>query len=208
MATPFNECHVPHAALSRGRAVSAHTLIGLVFRLSLSSNTTVAIYCLVPLVIAEVCEVRDAASLNRATSLAAAAIAIVALSIAPAIAYFGPHTLAPRQKLAAMVTALWHDKTKTRLSLVAGTRLYADEIAFYSSDNPSEFIGFSFEFAPWVSPAAIANNGFIAVCKGGDTQCIENASRFAGGGALPQRVNLPGTKEYFSVMSIVPAKGQ
>ena len=143
-----------------------------------------------------------------ATSLAAAAIAIVALSIAPAIAYFGPHTLAPRQKLAAMVTALWHDKTKTRLSLVAGTRLYADEIAFYSSDNPSEFIGFSFEFAPWVSPAAIANNGFIAVCKDGDTQCIENASRFAGGGALPQRVNLPGTKEYFSVMSIVPAKGQ
>ena len=133
-------------------------LFGLIFELKISSNMTIGVFPLAPLLAMRAVCVLDARVLFRRARLIAAAVTAGALIAAPVIAVVvfanasDPDATEPRQELAGFVTHLWHAQMQTQLRVVAGSDPYENAIGFYSADHPAVFIDFSRRRAPWITP--------------------------------------------------------
>jgi 4-amino-4-deoxy-L-arabinose transferase-like glycosyltransferase len=82
--------------------------------------------------------------------------------------------------LAAEATARWQSATGRPLSIVAGDPLLAVAITFYAASHPDSLPSSNLETAPWITPARLAREGWVAVCKTGDDDCLDAALRLAG----------------------------
>ena len=81
-------------------------------------------------------------------------------------------------EVAKEATSLWHANMKGQLKIVAGTRIYAASISFYSADSPSQLIDFSYKNAPWITPQRIKEDGLLIVCASTDVNCLSQSNVF------------------------------
>jgi hypothetical protein len=98
-----------------------------------------------------------------------------------------PRLALPQMELARTATDIWRQRTGLPLTYVAGENLLPGAVAFYSPDRPHSFIHFSFDQAPWVTPADLAQAGLLAVCLTSDAKCLGAAPRFS----TPRTVQVP-----------------
>jgi len=168
-------------------------LAGLALHLKISSNMTIGIFSLAPLILIELIGVRDEERLRRRSVQIAVALSLGALLVSPAVAYMtirfdnkDPAVVLPQVELAREATLLWRQRIGLPLSYVAGGRLYPGAISFYSPDHPHGFVGFDFGRAPWVTPADLARAGLLAVCQSDDQPCQASATAFS----TPQTIRM------------------
>ena len=164
----------------------AFTLIaGLAFRLQPTTNMTIAIFSLMPLLLLELSGGRGDERVYRFGRALAAGITIAALVLSPAIAvakiWFGRDNnyVDPRKELAKEATRIWHETTDSPLQYVAGSQRYENAVAFYSADEPRVFIHFDFHQAPWVTPEVLDQAGLLVVCAKEDKECIASGANIA-----------------------------
>jgi hypothetical protein len=167
----------------------------------LTSGTVISTFSLAPLIAMELLGVRSANSVARIASWTVLGTSAVSLALSPMLGY--AHILHPAGvmrsipapdeplfELAQTATRIWHDKTGSQLKIVGGTlgdpavptpygNPYADAVAFYSADHPSEFIDFDFAHAPWISPERLDRDGMLIVCPSGNGDCMKAADVFA-----------------------------
>lgn len=182
------------AALTLGPALIT-AAAGVVLRFPLADSMSIGIFCLVPLLLMELAGVGDATRLLRFARWSAIGIALAALLASPLVAYEklkqGERTaVQPRMEIAEAATRLWRQQTGTPLTIVGGYSPYADAVAFYSPDHPSEFIAFDLAWSPWITPEAIARRGFLAVCVKTDDRCLALARKYAASPVSPTEVEL------------------
>jgi hypothetical protein len=172
-------------------------VFGVLLRLKISINMAVGIFSLVPLMLIDIAEVRQVASLSRLSVQAAVGVTLGMLVLSPAITYANirwatdVNMRQPRKELAVEATRVWRQFTGRPLSYVAGSDLYADAISFYSPDHPHAFIGFDQRLSPWVTADDLARDGFLAACVSSDQACLNAAAR----------LSTPGTKRIDIVVS-------
>lgn len=159
-------------------------LFGLFFELKISSNMTVGVFPLLPLLAIRTVPQLSSRVLFRRVRLLACVIAAAAVLASPAIAYVSfawspdPEATEPRPELGRFVTRLWHGDTGMRLRYVAGSDPYENAVAFYSPDHPVVFLSFNHHIAPWVRLRALRASGMVAVCVQGDRACESAAAPF------------------------------
>ena len=136
----------------------ALTLIaGLAFRLRPSTNMTIAIFSLMPLLFLELAGSKGDQRLYRISRALVVGITLTVLVLSPAIAIakilFGTdiNYVEPRKELAREATRIWHETTASPLLYVAGSQRYENAVAFYSTDRPHVFIHLDVDRAPWVT---------------------------------------------------------
>ncbi len=160
----------------------ALTLIaGLVFRLRPTTNMTIAIFSLMPLLLLELSGEGDERVYRFGRALVVGMTATV-LVLSPAIAiakiWLGRDNnyVDPRKELAKEATRIWHETTGVPLQYVAGSQRYENAVAFYSPDGPHVFIHFDFHRAPWVTPEALDQAGLLVVCAKEDKKCLASSA--------------------------------
>jgi hypothetical protein len=173
----------------------------IAFRVVLTSGTVISTFCLAPLVLMEIFGVATANTVARLTSWTVLGTSAVSLALSPMLGYAHiahpvgvmrsiPAPDEPLFELAQTATRIWHDRTGSQLKIVGGTlgdpavptpygNPYADAVAFYSADHPSEFIDFDFAHAPWISPERLDRDGMLIVCPSGYGECMKAADVFA-----------------------------
>ncbi len=88
----------------------------------------------------------------------------------------------PRKELAVYVSDTWHRRFDAPLTIVAGSKPYADSISFYADEHPSLFIDFDYRISPWISEERVRTEGLAVVCLRADQQCIDSANERFGAG--------------------------
>jgi 4-amino-4-deoxy-L-arabinose transferase-like glycosyltransferase len=117
---------------------------------------------------------------------AAYAIVLVALAASPFVALRvlenGPDNQAAYyEPLAREVDRRWPQVSDRPLRYVAGPEGLAWGCTFYCRDRPRAFPSFSRVNAPWIDPAAMARDGFVALCLAEDPACLRQARTRAAG---------------------------
>jgi len=173
----------------------------VVFRVILTSGTGIGAFCLVPLFLIQVSGIGSFRQLERLIFWAVLATSGAVVLLAPLLGYAHvshpsgmmrsiPNPDEPSVELAETATQLWHQKTGLPLRIVAGSiyhenpgafysDAYADMVAFYSDDRPSEFIDFDFQRAPWITKNRLEREGLLIVCPAGDLECLKTSAAFA-----------------------------
>jgi 4-amino-4-deoxy-L-arabinose transferase-like glycosyltransferase len=156
----------------------------LALRTRNTPEMTVGTFALLPLLVIELCRVRDIERLCRITYRLAAVVSFGALALSPVIA--AEHTwlsktamkVPPLQEAAAEGTRIWHEQTSLPLNYVGGSEWYENAIAFYSSDRPHVFAHFDYGRNPWVTPELLAKHGLLSVCDSRDKNCLAETAPF------------------------------
>lgn len=117
---------------------------------------------------------------------AAYAIPVVALAASPLVALRvlenGPDNQAAYyEPLAREVDRRWPQVSDRPLRYVAGPEGLAWGCTFYCRDRPRAFPSFSHVNAPWIDTAAMARDGFVALCLADDPGCLGQARAIAAG---------------------------
>jgi len=148
---------------------------------------------------------------------AVAATTLIAIVAAPGIAWVrfvgggGPRLYF---RLAAdAASAQFKSKTGKSLSIVTGDMDLANGTTFYGESHPDALPFFDLKAAPWVTPARLAAEGWVALCKIGDQYCVNSAAEFVRGRSDTLRTALHLTPRAFGVsgpasdfmMLVVPA---
>ena len=79
--------------------------------------------------------------------------------------------------IGAEVTRLWRETSGRPLTIALGAQSLP--VGFYSPDHPDTVPGFQLWTAPWVTPARLEREGWVAVCAAADRGCIADAARQA-----------------------------
>lgn len=157
-------------------------VFGLAFRLKLSTNWTIAVFPLAPLLLIELADPPNLRRLARFTAVLAVALSLLALIAAPFSDRIGPQTsriVEPRREIAQAAAALWRIRTPAPIAIVGGDDLYAENVAFYGPGRPQVLVYFDPRLSPWISPADIAAKGMLSVCPVADPSCMAAAPRFS-----------------------------
>jgi 4-amino-4-deoxy-L-arabinose transferase-like glycosyltransferase len=117
---------------------------------------------------------------------AAFAIPVVALAASPLVALRvldnGPDNQAAYyEPLAHEVDRRWPHVSDRPLRYVAGPEGLAWACTFYCRDRPRAFPSFSHVNAPWIDTAAMARDGFVALCLADDPGCLGQARAIVAG---------------------------
>ena len=117
---------------------------------------------------------------------AAYAMPIVALAASPLVALRVlenglDNQGAYYQPLAREVDRRWPQVSDRPLRTVAGPEGLAWGCTFYCRDRPRAFPSFSHVNAPWIDTAAMAREGFVALCLADDPGCLGQARAIAAG---------------------------
>jgi 4-amino-4-deoxy-L-arabinose transferase-like glycosyltransferase len=162
---------------------------GVAFRLRPSTNMTIAIFSLMPLLLLELSGGKGDERLYRLSRALVVGLTLIALVLSPAIAiakiWFGDDNnySDPRKELAREATKIWHEITGSPLQYVAGSQRYENAVAFYSPDRPHVFIHFDSHQAPWVTPEDLDQGGLLVVCAKEDKKCLTSSASYV---ATPQ----------------------
>jgi len=126
---------------------------------------------------------RRAAAAVLAAAYAIPVVALVASPLAAlrALEYGLDNQAAYYQPLAREVDRLWPQVSSAPLRYVAGPEWLAWGCTFYCRDRPRAFPSFSRDTAPWIDPATMARDGFVALCLADDRSCLEKARAIAAG---------------------------
>jgi 4-amino-4-deoxy-L-arabinose transferase-like glycosyltransferase len=103
--------------------------------------------------------------------------AIADTLVAPALAWINfirPNDAyrAYTRDLSDVMTRTWHERVHRPLTIVLSVAELSDATTFYSHDHPDSVPYFNLRFAPWVTPARLAAEGWIAVCPNDDANCL------------------------------------
>ncbi len=163
--------------------VGITVLFGLALQLQVAGKMVIGVCPLLPLwLLLSVPTVRP----RVACAIAAAAVlasSVIALAASPFIARYtfrvsnNEAWALPQRELAVAATRLWRQETGIPLRLVGGSKFIGNAVAFYSADRPAGFIFLSQRQSPWVTDAALARDGLLAVCLPGDQACTDAATR-------------------------------
>jgi 4-amino-4-deoxy-L-arabinose transferase-like glycosyltransferase len=168
----------------------------LVLRNPITSEMTVGIFPLLPLLLIDIAGVSDVDPLYRVSVRLAAALTFGALAVSPLEAYARTYwssnamNVLPFQEVATEATRLWHEKTSTPLAYVAGSDWYENATAFYSPDRPSVFVHFDYSMNLWVTPETLARRGLLSVCVSTDGKCLAATARFVTPGTTRTELSL------------------
>jgi 4-amino-4-deoxy-L-arabinose transferase-like glycosyltransferase len=169
-------------------------VVGLIFRLKLSTNWTIAVFPLVPLILIDLTDPPD----RRRLALIAGALAVLAAVAGLVIAPLA-HGLSreskdrePRRDIVAAAVQLWRARTHAPLSVVGGDETYGDAAGFYAPGKPSVFIRFDPKIAPWIDVGALPRTGLAAICPANDQACLAGAWRYSNPSTTWRRLDLPG----------------
>ena len=153
-------------------------LSGLAFSLRPSTNMTIAIFSLVPLLLLELSASGGDERIYRSSRSLVVGITLTALVLSPAIAvakfWWGSDNnyVEPRKELAREATRIWHETTGLPLKYVAGSQRYENAVAFYSTDRPQVFIHLDFHRAQWITSEGIQREALLIVCAKDDEKCL------------------------------------
>jgi 4-amino-4-deoxy-L-arabinose transferase-like glycosyltransferase len=115
---------------------------------------------------------------------AAYALPVVALAASPFVALRAlehgvDNEAAYYEPLAREVDRRWPQVSRGPLRYVAGPEALAWGCTFYCRDRPRAFPSFSHVNAPWIEPAAMARDGFVALCLPENVGCLAQARAIA-----------------------------
>ncbi len=158
-------------------------LAALVGHMRLSTNFASPIFFLVPLLLIETLRPPPVA-LRRLAAGTVAALYAGAFLAAPALPYV-LNDLTHRQSKRANEVAreamrMWAGVTGRPLRIVAGSEMYANGTSFYSGQDTSAFLDFNLRHSPWITPASLAEEGFLGFCDEDDETCHKRAAEFGG----------------------------
>jgi 4-amino-4-deoxy-L-arabinose transferase-like glycosyltransferase len=161
-------------------------LAGLLTHLQLSTNMTIGIFCLTPLLLMEILGVRDPGRIRWVSWLLVLGVTAVALAVSHLAALEAfrqgqPPFTEPWREMASQASEAWRQAANRPLRIVSGDTTYAGAIAFYGEDNPRELIGFDFGNSPWLTPDDIRREGMLVVCGREESWCLAAAEKFADG---------------------------
>lgn len=125
----------------------------------------------------------------RGLAVAASAVGAAAVVSAPLVSISDmklgyPALVEPRLQVTAEAERLWHASFRRPLTIVGGSQGYAEAIAFYGADAPSELIELEYRYAPWITPGRVAREGALFVCEKHNAKCLDRARAVAGDRAI------------------------
>jgi 4-amino-4-deoxy-L-arabinose transferase-like glycosyltransferase len=112
-----------------------------------------------------------------------ASITLALLLTAPAIAWTR-HVNGTKEArsyyrlLAAEAAARFQSATGRPLSIVAGEVAVA--VTFYAPSHPDALLGPDLQTTPWITPARLAQEGWMAICRSGDNDCLNLTRQISG----------------------------
>jgi 4-amino-4-deoxy-L-arabinose transferase-like glycosyltransferase len=172
----------------------------LAFEMRLNALWTMPCWALLPALVLSAPGVALTRRAAAAVLAAAFAIPVVALAASPLVALRvlenGPDNQAAYyEPLAREVDRRWPQVSDRPLRYVAGPEGLAWGCTFYCRDRPRAFPSFSRVNAPWIETAAMAREGFVALCLADDPGCLGQARAIVAGNphAREERVELAGT---------------
>ncbi|HML13768.1 MAG TPA: glycosyltransferase family 39 protein, partial [Xanthobacteraceae bacterium] len=141
----------------------------LALKMRLNALWTMPCWALLPALILSAPGIAVTRRAAAAVLAAAYAIPVVALVASPlaalrALEYGLDNQAAYYQPLAREVDRLWPQVSSAPLRYVAGPEWLAWGCTFYCRDRPRAFPSFSRDTAPWIDPATMARDGFVALC--------------------------------------------
>jgi 4-amino-4-deoxy-L-arabinose transferase-like glycosyltransferase len=163
-----------------------------------------------------------AAVLRRPAAIGIAAlvasITLGALLASPAIAWIR-HVNGTKEArsyyrlLAGEAAARFQSATGRPLSIVAGDPPLAVAATFYASSHPDALPSPDLATAPWITPARLAREGWVALCKSGDDDCLDLARQISGErpdairadvALVPRFLGLNGPPQAFTLLLVPP----
>ena len=156
-------------------------IFGLVFRLKLSTNWTIAIFPLAPLLVVEVADPPRLGRLARIAFGLGLLLAVAGLAAAPFVPALShaAKDIQPRREVARAADALWAARSAAPMPVVGGDDTYAEATAFYSTSRPAIFIHFDPRLSPWIDVGDLTRSGLVAVCPATDLDCVAGAVRYS-----------------------------
>ena len=194
-------------------------LAGLLFRLEVSSNMTIGIFSLAPLLLLEVAGPGDDRRLYNITCWLALCVMGGALILSPIIALakfrLGKDIsyVEPRKELALEATGIWRSTTGFPLRYVGGREKYQAAVSFYSADRPHVLTDRNFQQSRWVSSDDLSRSGFLIVCAETDKTCMDYSAALSDPNKSVRRITL--THSFWNyaapavslVLTLVPPSG-
>ncbi len=158
-------------------------LSGVLLHLRLSTNMTIGIFPLTPLLLMEARGVVAGVRIRRVAWGLAAALILVALGVSHFAAYQGfrsgqPPFVLPWREMAVTADQVWHQRVSAPLAIVSGNSTYAGAAAFYAEDQPHELIDYNFAYSPWLTKDEVTRRGLLAICLKSETGCLADAAPF------------------------------
>jgi 4-amino-4-deoxy-L-arabinose transferase-like glycosyltransferase len=191
----------------------------LVLRNTITPEMTVGIFPLLPLLVMEFIGAVDFGRLARVSIGLGLTVMFGAALLSPVVAwvrtYLSPNAMniAPYQEIAVEATRLWHDRTSSPLSYVAGSDWYDNAITFYSTDRPSTFVRFNYSVNLWVTPERLARHGLLSVCRSDDAFCLDSTAKLATPETIRMELSVAhafwghSTRPVRFVVTIIPPRG-
>jgi 4-amino-4-deoxy-L-arabinose transferase-like glycosyltransferase len=167
---------------------------GLVFRLKLSTNWTIGIFPLAPLILIELADPPDRRRLAILAGGSGVLLAAAGLLVAPFARAFSTEAKdrEPRREVVAAAVQLWRARTDAPLLVVGGDETYGDAAGFYAPGKPSVFIKLDPRTSPWIDAAALPQTGLVVICPAKDVACLSAAWRYSSPATAWTRLLLPG----------------
>jgi 4-amino-4-deoxy-L-arabinose transferase-like glycosyltransferase len=158
----------------------------LAFKMRLNALWTMPCWALVPALALSAPGVAVTRRAAAAVLAAAYALPVVALAASPFVALRALETgldnqAAYYEPLAREVDRRWPQVSDRPLRYAAGPEGLAWGCTFYCRDRPRAFPSFSRITAPWIDPAAMAREGFVALCLPENVGCLAQARAIAAG---------------------------
>ncbi len=161
----------------------------------LSTNFAAPIFFLAPLLLIQTLKPAPA-RLRRWAGGTVAALYAGALFAGPAIplllSELNRRAPYPIIEVSREATRMWSDVTGLPLRVAAGAEMYALGTSFYSGQDTSAFLSFDFGHSPWITPASLAETGFLGICDEADETCHKRAVEFGGPGMREGHILLTG----------------
>jgi 4-amino-4-deoxy-L-arabinose transferase-like glycosyltransferase len=156
----------------------------LAFKMRLNALWTMPCWTLLPALALSAPGIAVTRRAAAAVLAAAYALPVVALAASPLVALrvlengVG-NQAAYYEPLAREVDRRWPHLSDRPLRYVAGPEGLAWGCTFYCRDRPRAFPSFSRVNAPWIDPATMARDGFVALCLPENVGCLAQARAIA-----------------------------
>jgi 4-amino-4-deoxy-L-arabinose transferase-like glycosyltransferase len=112
------------------------------------------------------------------------AISLGAVLASPALAWFrltegSKNSQSYFRLLAIEAVTRWEAATDRPLSIVVGDPDLTAATTFYAKSHPDALPYFDLRAAPWITPARMAAEGWVALCQSDDAECLTRALQLA-----------------------------
>jgi len=185
-APPENPSRFRLLAVLAVAPIALTFLAALILRTRLYTEMLVGVFPLWPAFCVVIGKPAEGPRFERyATRLALSLAALLGLLAVP-VSYVAAtrstraDSMAPLRDVSLAAERAWREMTSAPLVYVAGETAAAQAAAFYSADRPHAFANFDLALSPWIDPAALAKDGFLAICPAEAADCREKAEHWAG----------------------------